>query len=96
MTEPGAAAVRRELACFLAAVFVGSVGGMAAGMLLAPLMADDLRGSLGLAVGTTLTGAAHARLVHAQPVRVLVPRVVVAVPLASAIIFGVHRLFTRP
>ncbi|MEO7475256.1 MAG: hypothetical protein ABIY46_07960 [Gemmatimonadales bacterium] len=82
----------REAGAFLLAVSAGSLGGLFTGQLLARWL--DLRsaGTIALAVGTTLTGAAHARLVHHQSVRSLLPRVLVAVPLAYGVMYSVHLL----
>jgi ABC-type uncharacterized transport system permease subunit len=88
------ATLTRELTVFLAAVCAGSVAGVAAGPLLGRWTDGRSAGLLTLALGTTLTGATHARLAHGQPVRALVPRVVVAVPLAYAVMAAVHALFT--
>jgi hypothetical protein len=81
-----------ELVAFLVAVMVGSVGGLIAGRLLASAMPGAAEGTSALAVGTTLTGAAHARLVHGRSIPSLAPRVVVAAPLAYLVMHGVHRL----
>jgi hypothetical protein len=82
----------RELGSFVVAVSTGSLGGLLAGRMLAGWLDAGSVGAMALAVGTTLTGAAHAGLVHGQSVRALVPRVVVAAPLAYLVMQGVHRL----
>jgi hypothetical protein len=64
----------RELASLVAAVFTGSLGGLFAGRMLAGWLDAGSVGAMALAVGTTLTGAAHAGLVHGQSVRALVPQ----------------------
>ena len=87
LSRPG-----RELGSFVAAVFVGSVGGLLAGRMLEGWLDALSAGAVALAVGTTLTGAAHASLVHGQSVRALLPRVLVAAPLAYLVMQGVHRL----
>lgn len=81
-----------ELLAFVVAVFVGSLGGLATGQLLSGWAGATAAGAAALAAGTTLTGAAHARLVHGQSLRALIPRVVVAAPLAYIVMYGVHRL----
>lgn len=81
----------RELTSFIAAVFIGSLAGLISGHLLrsvGPAAATNVA----LAVGTTLTGATHARLIHGQSIPSLVPRVLVAAPLAYGVMLGVHRL----
>jgi len=82
----------RELGGFLAAVFVGSLGGLLAGQLLAGWMGPGGSGSLAIALGTTLTAATHARLIHGLRYRSLLPRVLLAVPLAYVVMRGVHGL----
>lgn len=82
----------RELASFIAAVFIGSVGGLISGRLLLPSVGPAAAGNVALAVGTTLTGATHARLIHGQSLPSLVPRILVAAPLAYGVMLGVHRL----
>ena len=82
----------RELGSFVAAVLAGSLGGLPAGRMLAGRLDAGSVGAVALAVGTTLTGAAHAGLVHGQSVRALVPRIVVAAPLAYLVMQAVHRL----
>lgn len=82
----------RELGSFVAAVFTGSLGGLFAGRILGGWLDAGSAGAMALAVGTTLTGAAHAGLVHGQSIRALVPRVVVAAPLAYLVMQFVHRL----
>jgi hypothetical protein len=82
----------RELGTFVTAVFIGSLGGLIAGRGLAPWLDAASAGTLALAVGTTLTGAAHAGLVHGQSIRSLLPRVLVAAPLAYLVMQSVHRL----
>ena len=82
----------RELAGFAAAVFVGSLGGLIAAAELGRWLQTVATGNLALAIGTTLTGAAHARLVHGQSMRSLAPRVVLALPIAYGVMHEVHRL----
>ena len=82
----------RELATFVAAVFVGSLGGLLADRLVGRWMDAPSSATMALALGTTLTGAAHAVLAHGQPLRALVPRVCVAAPLAYLVMQWVHRI----
>jgi hypothetical protein len=85
----------RELAGFLAAVFVGSLGGLLTARLLAGPMGTTEAGTLAIAAGTTLTAATHARLIHGLPYRALVPRVLLAAPLAYLVMRGVHVVLGR-
>jgi hypothetical protein len=80
----------RELAVFLVAVFVGSLSGLFAGEVLARLGAAATISNAALAVATTCTGATHARLAHQQPLRALLPRIVVAAPFAYGVMRLVH------
>jgi hypothetical protein len=85
----------RELGGFLAAVFVGSLGGLLVGQLVARWTGVTAAGSLAIAAGTTLTAATHARLIHGLALRALVPRMLLAAPLAYLVMRGVHGLLGR-
>jgi hypothetical protein len=97
MSDPDAPPhpLARELGGFLAAVFVGSLGGLLAGQLLAAWMGVSAAGTLAIAAGTTLTAATHARLTHGLGIRALLPRVMMAGPLAYLVMRGVHGLLGR-
>lgn len=77
--------LEHELIAFLLAVVIGSLVGLGSGALL-----DQ---SIGLALGTTATAVTHARLVHGQPLRVLLPKTALAAPLTYLVMRGVHLLF---
>jgi hypothetical protein len=80
----------RELGVFLVAVFIGSLSGLVTGELLTRWAAAVTASNAALAVATTCTGATHARLAHQQPVRALLPRIVIAAPLAYGVMRLVH------
>lgn len=82
----------RELGAFLTAVLVGSLSGLTVQMLLGGWLGTPTAGSVAIAVGTTFTGATHARLVHGQPVMRLLPRIAVAAPLAYVVMQAIHGL----
>lgn len=73
-----------ELVAFLFAVLVGSLVGLASGLV--------LDRSIGLALGTTATAVTHAHLVHKQPIRLVLLKAVLAAPLAYLVMRGVHWL----
>jgi hypothetical protein len=97
MTEPDGTPhpLAREAGGFLTAVFVGSLGGLLAGQLLTRWADPATAGNLALALGTTLTAATHARLVHGLHGRALLPRVLLAAPLAYAVMHVVHGVLGR-
>jgi hypothetical protein len=82
----------RELAVFVAAVFVGSLSGLVMAELLGRWTVASTATNVALAVATTCTGATHSRLAHRQPLRSLLPRVAVALPLAYGVMRMVHLL----
>jgi hypothetical protein len=88
-------AAARELGSFLAAVCVGSVGGLLAARLVQGGAWSVDAGTLGVAAGTTLTAATHARLVHGLALRALAPRVLLAAPVAYLVMRGVHVILGR-
>jgi hypothetical protein len=77
--------LEHELITFLLAVLIGSLVGLGSGALLGQ--------SIGLALGTTATAATHARLVHGQPLRVLLPKIALAAPLTYLAMRGIHLVF---
>lgn len=82
----------RDEAIFLASVLIGTIGGIIAGQLTLHWTGTGVARNVALAVATTLTGAAHARLVHHRTVRSLLPSVMVGAPLAYLVMHGIHAL----
>jgi hypothetical protein len=93
--DPPRHPLARELGGFLAAVTVGSLAGLLAGQLLGPRLGAEAASNMAIAVGTTLTAATHARVIHGLGLRALVPRVLMAAPLAYLVMRGVHALAGR-
>ncbi len=85
-------AFARDEVLFVCSVLVGSVTGLVVRLLLADAAGGARAESIALAVATTFTGATHARLVHRRRLGSLVPVVVVGVPLAYAVMRGIHAL----
>ncbi len=73
-----------ELVAFLVAVLIGSLVGLGASAVLG-------RG-IGLALATTATAVTHARLVHGQPLRLVLLKGLLAAPLAYFVMRAVHWL----
>jgi hypothetical protein len=82
----------RDETLFVCAVLVGTAGAIVSRQLLLPLVGAVSAGNAALAVATTLTGAAHARLVHRKSFRALMPQVLASAPLAYAAMRAVHTL----
>ncbi len=73
-----------ELVAFLVAVLIGSLIGLGGGAV--------FNRDIGLALGTTATAMTHARLVHGQPLRLLLIKALLAAPLAYLVMRGIHLL----
>jgi hypothetical protein len=84
-----------ELGSFLIAVSVGSAAGVIAGSVLTGLVLPATAANIALAVATTVTAACHARLVHRLDYRALLPRLVLAAPLAYGVMRAVHGALGR-
>ncbi len=82
----------RNLGFLTAAVVVGGVGSALALPLLLDWFQADTARNLALALATTLTAATHARLVHGQPFRSLLPTLAVSAPLVYLAMRAVHLL----
>lgn len=90
--KPSAQPFVRELSFFVCAVLVGTISGIASQQLLAMIVDHQVAARASLAVATTCTGAAHARLVHRKPIRELVGGVVAGAPVAYIAMHAIHSL----
>jgi hypothetical protein len=82
--------VARDLAVFVCAVLVGTAGGALTLQAVTPWLGASVALNASLAVATTLTGAAHTRLVHRKPLLALVPHIATGIPLAYGAMRAVH------
>jgi hypothetical protein len=82
----------RELQVFVRAVLVGTTAGIVCREGALRWVGDATAANIALAVATTVTGATHARLVHRQSVRDLVPQVLCGAPAAYGTMRVIHAL----
>jgi hypothetical protein len=73
-------------------VLIGSVTGILSQQILSRFVSPAVAGNMSLAVATTGTAAAHARLVHRRPSSDLLPTVLVGAPVAYGVMRAVHLL----
>lgn len=79
-----------EISFFAVAVCIGSLAGLVVSVVLERWFAASTSANAALAVATTCAAATHARIVHAQNLKVLLPKVVVGAPVAYAVMRLVH------
>lgn len=82
----------RDMIVLMVAVVVGGVAGAIAHRLASQWTSSDTARDIALAVATTLTGATHARLVHRQPLMMVVPTAAASVPVVYLAMRFVHVL----
>ena len=82
----------RELLFFVCAVLVGTISGIVSQQFLVTIADRQVAAHASLAVATTCTGAAHARLVHRKPIRELVGGIAAGAPIAYAAMRAIHFL----
>lgn len=85
----------RELLVLVIAVVIGGISGALAGSYAARWTSLDTARNVALAMATTVTGAVHARLIHRQPLRMVVPGVAVSAPIVYLAMRVVHLLVAR-
>ena len=81
-----------DLTLFACAVLVGTSGGILSRQFVLTWLGSAAAANAALAVGTTLTGATHARLVHRKPFGDLVPQILVGAPVAYGAMRAIHAL----
>ena len=84
--------VARDMAVLIAAVVVGGIAGAVAHRLAGQWTSSETARDIALAVATTVTGATHARLVHRQPLVMVVPTAAASVPVVYLAMRIVHVL----
>ena len=82
----------RDMIVLIAAVVVGGIAGAIVHRLASAWTSTDTARDIALAVATTVTGATHARLVHRQPLMMVVPTAAVSVPVVYLAMRVVHVL----
>jgi hypothetical protein len=90
MTNPAVAWVAQDLRLFLTAVVVRGVTAAVAQSLLRLWAGPQTVNDVTLALATTMTGAAHARFVHREPLGPLVIGVLVGLPIVYAAMRALH------
>jgi hypothetical protein len=70
----------RDLVVLVAAVTIGGLAGALAHALSQQWTSAETARHIALAAATTFTGAAHAWLVHRQPLKMIVPGAAVSLP----------------
>jgi hypothetical protein len=90
--DHGVPPVARDMAVLIAAVVIGGIAGAIAHRLASHSTSSDTARDIALAVATTVTGATHARLVHRQPLMMVVPTAAVSVPVVYLAMRVVHLL----
>lgn len=85
-------AFAHDIGVLVVAVVTGGIAGALAGIYAAHWTSPDTARNVALAVATTVTGATHARLVHRQPLHMVVPGAAVSVPVVYLVMRVVHLL----
>jgi hypothetical protein len=90
MTNTVVSWVVQDLRLFLTAVVVGGVTGATAQSLLGVWADPQTATDITLALGTTITGAAHARLAHREPLGPLAIGVLIGLPTVYIAMRALH------
>lgn len=93
LSRPPLRGFARDLSVLVVAVLIGGVAGALTGIYAARWASPDNARNIALAVATTVTGASHARLVHRQPLHMVVPGAAVSVPVVYLAMRLVHLVF---
>jgi hypothetical protein len=80
----------RDLFLFVCAVLVGTSAAIGSQFLISLLASPPVAANASLAIGTTCSGAAHARLVHRTPMSDLLPAIVAGAPAAYGVMRALH------
>jgi hypothetical protein len=82
----------RDLVVLVVAVVIGGLAGALANALAYRWTSAETGRNIALAAATTITGATHARLVHRQSLKMVVPGAAVSLPVVYVAMRIVHLL----